>query len=332
MAESGLRATGPVAPVTSGMRVWNASLSGERVAFDTNFPQVNLMRANADTSRAQLTGKPVPFTSDDAVNFVPAIVEDAHTALYYSTRNGVGEVIRRDMKTGQETALPIPLTGRMDLSASPDGRWVAWSDGHDSIYYSPVANFQAAKLCETCGFPVGWLPGGSSLLISTRRDGRGALIRHDVQSNERQLILQDEGHGKAYPVARSARVSPDGKWLAFLWGEMGAETFRIYIAPLDRQTPLEQKHWVFVLEERFWGNFGWSPGGQWLYFARQGGRDLAAIPLNPQTKYPTGPPVNVHRLPENHFFESGLTVLRDSIVYSEMTPPESNIWLQDLRR
>jgi hypothetical protein len=274
------------------------------------------------------------LTFDEAYNFVTAFVEDGRTAFYYSTRNGKGQVIRRDMKTAQEIALPIPITPRGDLSASPDGRWVAWSDGRpEGIYYSPVVNFQAAKLCEACGFPVGWLPGTRSLLISTRSEGRGALIRHDVQSHEHQLILQDEDRGNAGPVARSARVSPDGKWLAFLWGVMGAPTYRIYIAPLGEQIPVEQKHWVFVLEERFWGGFEWSPNGQWLYFARTGGRDLVAIPLNPQTKYPTGPPVNVYQLPKNHSFAPGLAVSRGSIIYPEYSRAEiSNIWLQDLRR
>ena len=116
---------------------------------------------------------------------------------------------------------------------SPDGRRVLFSSGRvlpHSLYEQPVDGSGAAvKLLEPTG--VGIREG-----VYTP-DGRSIVYRVDTQGSDRDILqLPLEGDRTPMPLVvgpaddKQPRVSPDGRWLAYVSDESGRE--EVYVRPL----------------------------------------------------------------------------------------------------
>ena len=116
---------------------------------------------------------------------------------------------------------------------SPDGRRILFSSGRvlpHSLYEQPVDGSGAAvKLLEPTG--VGIREG-----VYTP-DGRSIVYRVDTQGSDRDILqLPLEGDRTPMPLVvgpaddKQPRVSPDGRWLAYVSNESGRE--EVYVRPL----------------------------------------------------------------------------------------------------
>ena len=97
------------------------------------------------------------------------------------------------------------------------------------------------------------------------------------------------------PLVR-ARFSPDDRWISF--GETtGPGRSRVEIAPFAAGTVPSRDRWIAVTDdESFHDKPVWSPDGNLLYFTsdRDGFRCIWAQRLDPKTKRPVGPPLQIY--------------------------------------
>jgi dipeptidyl aminopeptidase/acylaminoacyl peptidase len=140
---------------------------------------------------------------------------------------------------------------------------------------------------------------------------------------------------------KSARISPDGRWLAFHL-DRGLDGKQIFVAPFRNAARIEEADWIPITEpggndEEVW----WSPNGRYLYFlsARDGWHCVWAREFDP------GSPRNTHQATAiQHFHHSRLTPLsfiRRTLVYAglsaahdrlvlSLTEITSSVWVADV--
>jgi hypothetical protein len=96
-------------------------------------------------------------------------------------------------------------------------------------------------------------------------------------------------------VAR-ARFSPDDRWISF--GELtGPGQSRVGIMPFAERTVFSPDQWIAVTDDKSLHDKPvWSPDGNLLYFTsdRDGFRCIWAQRLDPKTKRPVGPPLDIY--------------------------------------
>jgi hypothetical protein len=141
----------------------------------------------------------------------------------------------------------------------------------------------------------------------------------------------------------SARVSPDGRWIAFHL-DRGWDGKQLFVAPFRDAAQINEADWIPVTEpgdvnQEVW----WSPNGRYLYFLadRDGWRCVWAQKLDSRTGKPIGPAVAV-----SHFHQArltplsfvwrspsyvGLSVARGHLVLS-LAEIASNTWIGHLNR
>jgi Tol biopolymer transport system component len=114
---------------------------------------------------------------------------------------------------------------------SPDGRWVAWSTNREDGQRAIVR-----KRADGSGSEEELWSGPAHVHISEYTpDGRTLLFEQAVDANFDVWLLPLDPVGPARPVVRSpfneigARLSPDGRWLAYESNESG--TGQIYVQP-----------------------------------------------------------------------------------------------------
>jgi serine/threonine protein kinase len=235
---------------------------------------------------------------------------DAHTSLsadgklvFISARSGNRDVWMKDLVSGAETALTASPAIKEQPEITADGARVAYivlEGSNWSIYQIASGGGVPEKLCDDCGRPWDWSPDGRRLLYlipegATTVPGLSFGIV-DVPGGAKSIYLQ---HPR-YSVAR-ARFSPDGRWISFTvfaaTPNADAALNRIVIAPFhDRSGPLESE-WIVVAEEpTALDKARWSPDGNLLYYVSEadGFRCIRARRLDPTTKMPIGPPIDVY--------------------------------------
>jgi Tol biopolymer transport system component len=149
------------------------------------------------------------------------------------------------------------------------------------------------RVCEDCGRPWDWSPDGSKLLYlieeGVRQPGLAAGVV-DVATREKTVYLEHP----SYSLAR-ARFSPDGRWVSFT--AISRANKRIVIAPVASHRVAREEQWITIAEEAtVVDKSRWSPDGNLLYFISEadGYRCIRARRLDPATKRPVGPPIDVY--------------------------------------
>ncbi len=292
---------------------------------------------NAESGRAN--GDAERMTDEASDQMSPSISADGKRVVFLSARHPAQiQAYQRDLVTGRETLVSAPDQTTNRIKISRDGRTAYYRvlEGPEprlqAIYSADLLTGQSARVCRDCGAPTGVSP-----------DGR--LVIYETGSTPARLAVLRVDSGKSWEFARhshygmqSARVAPDGRWIAF-HVDRGWEGKQIFIAPFRDAATIRESEWIPVTEpggvdQEVW----WSPNGNDLYFLsdRDGHRCVWVQALDSHTRKPRGPAVAIR-----HFHEArltplsfawrapsyvGLSVAKDRLVLS-LTEISSNIWV-----
>jgi imidazolonepropionase-like amidohydrolase/Tol biopolymer transport system component len=249
-----------------------------------------------------LDGKPARrLLKGDAWECEPSLAPDGRQLAFVRGHQGKRELRVVELESGNERML-------MDLGSDSWARFLNWSgDGKRLVFQksiglqSPfelvavsVSDGKLEKLASAVG---NWssrphfTPEGDAIYFTSRIDGPGSLYR---------LPLKDKGKPDAVTrLARhlsSARVSPNGKWLAF------RRNSEIWAAPLGAD-PVEEKN-VRRLSPEGGATFGFTPDSSAVIYSvgnrvwRQplDGGKVQEMPVRLDWRCPTPPPLLLRRV------------------------------------
>lgn len=132
-----------------------------------------------------------------------------------------GKLSRLDLATGQETELYTAGGGQRGTDISPDGRWLAFYQGKDSLVVMPsvggelreVVHLNKNEVNNTQLSFVRWTPDGDYLLFSKRGS---QMWKVNAESGVQQQI------GPAIKGLVGASMHPDGRQIAFTVEKSGS--------------------------------------------------------------------------------------------------------------
>lgn len=179
-----------------------------------------------------------------------------------------------DLKRG--TTVKLEGTGLMEVSSltwTPDGRQLTVSGpvagrGRWGVY---LKNVDGSGKPEPLVAPenieihlAGWTPDGQTLIAFGGRPGQSTMEIMRVQRGKAREVIHSEPGALS-----SARVSPDGRWLAY--DSTATGVFEVYVLPLSGQggrVPVTAAGGTMPF---------WSPDGRELLFRRD--RAVLAVPV-----------------------------------------------------
>jgi Tol biopolymer transport system component len=244
-----------------------------------------------DANQATVGGKLQPLTNDSAKATLPALAADGSKMVYISSKSGKRDIWVSDPNGKADEA----VTAFRDIGyrplLSPDGKrlvFPVFENRRCLVALQSLSPPSPPLLLKGCFSIWDWSPDGASLL--TFHPGLAKTVDlMKISTGDRQTVL-------SHPISNlfGARLSPDGRWIAFGAGATGARA-RLYIAPL-RSSPPPEREWIAVDAEGA-GEPAWSPDGSVLYFRskRDGFHCIWAQKLGPG-KQPAGAPIAILHL------------------------------------
>jgi Tol biopolymer transport system component len=302
---------------------------GVRVVFASLKGNWDIWSLPLDANRALVKGPLQRITDEETMETVPAISEDGRKLMYTSNRGGSSNVWARDLASGKEARVNT-TPGASFSCISRDGRRVIYTQapagpqGLRQVYM--VAEGDPVLVCNDCFVPT-----------SMTRDGEMLIDENHPPSLRVVMTARKEGV-TILKGAYAGRLSPDERWIAFHTIPR-IDARQVYVAPFRGPVPIEQKEWIPVTDGRGMERYAaWSPDGNTLYFLseRDGFRCIRAQRLDPVSKHPVGPPLDIY-----HFHQArrslasgdpvniGFQVAVDKAVFA-LLETTGSIWLTDL--
>lgn len=319
----------------AGMDVDPSVSSGGRVIFAGLASQLNLWQTALDANTGRVIGEMQPLTSGRGASIEPALTADGRKLAFISgPRTGRGRIQIMDLDSGKKAAISAGAAPFQRYPAfSPDGTRVAFVGAPFServeLYVVPAEGGVAEKICEGCGLAPAWSSDGSRIAYDFGLPRYVGLF--DLATGRRTRILSHPKYGVLQP-----QISPDGGWIAFALVD-GPWRTRLMIARFDGAKAAPESDWIPVT-----GGSGfdvrprWSPDGNLLYFTsdRDRFRCIWAVRLDPATKRPLGPVLDVHHLHNPRLLLSdppylGFSVARDKMAFN-LTERTGNLWMFQL--
>jgi serine/threonine-protein kinase len=227
-----------------------------------------LLAVPVDAKNARTTGAPMPLIDGVVVgeNGAANAALSRSGSLVYSAGTELGRVVLADESGGAPRPVIDNLRVYWGPRFSPDGKRIAvalGTHGKTDVWMYDLASRTLERVTsEGTNDSPEWSPDGKSLLFYSRRAGEGSLWRQPANGNgAAQLVVPHasegvftpDGHGIVFsrnlkvwyrsdgdttpkPVAVAAatqvaaRVSPDGRWVAYSSDESG--TAQVYVRPL----------------------------------------------------------------------------------------------------
>ncbi len=320
------------------------SLLGGTLAFTIASVMTNVWSVPLAADEARATGEPRRLIDGAFDHLSPSISLGGETLVFLSARHGPRLLAaKKDLSGASETILSAPgqTTNRLKISA--DGRTAYYRvlEGPEpqlqAIYSADLATGRSTRVCPDCGAPTHVSPDGRLVIFETgSTPTRLAAVK--VDTGQKWEFASHPHHS-----LNSARVSPDGRWMAFHL-DRGWDGKQIFVAPFHDAAPIRESEWIPVTEagavsQEAW----WSPNGRYVYYLsdHEGWRCIWAQELDSKSRKPIGPPLAIHHFhqarltPLSFIWRSpqyvGLSVAPGHLVLS-LTEISSNIWVGDLQR
>lgn len=259
----------PVQLTSGGESAWLPRVGGQRLAFLSSRADMNLWSVTVDAARGAAAGPLRRLTRGTAPTGYLSITRDFRTLAYFSFRLGHGEIFLRDLETGSEKVLAHAPEGERGYPAiSPSGTQLAFGmrlpAGPEAprrpIFVACPGTGACRLLGDDCGGrPRQWLD--ERLLMMERFARLNSIAVIDTGTGaQRDLITS------ADRSITNARVSPDGRWIAFEASPPG-EPASVFVARM-REQPISESEWMVV--ERCASHPFWSATGTMLYYTPTG--------------------------------------------------------------
>lgn len=143
---------------------------------------------------------------------------------------------------------------------SPDGDWIAFlasGNGNDALYRQRSDGYIQPLFMADGRAPEGWYKGEVLAFITLTGDRDYGISLLDISTKKVTRLIDLPGSEQ-----HSSRISPDGKWLAYVSNETGRQ--EVWLEPL----PQTGKR--FQLTKQGGRHPVWSPDGAKLYFEQDG--------------------------------------------------------------
>ena len=171
----------------------------------------------------------------------------------------------RNLENGSDAMIEgEPGVNRGFPAISPSGQRLAYSavvpgpPVQRPLFLTSIAGGETRLVRNDCGGrPRLWLD-EQTLLIETFGSGLNAFLIVDMRDGAQRPLLSAATRKVSNP-----RISPDGRWLAFDATQPGGSP-RIAIAPLRRDTPVQESEWIVIRESA--SHPFWSRDGRVLYY------------------------------------------------------------------
>ena len=323
---------GPAEAITSGpgMKVFPAVATDGRVVFTNMTAAITTWSVPARADEAAVSGEAGRLTQDLMQKFSPTIARDGSKAAFVAfggARQSRLDVRVKDLRTGQETSIPMRGVILGGTVISPDGTHLAYRDieeGKTRTYILAPGASAGREICTGCTL-LGFFPGNDFAVTQLNPRSLGKM---DLRTGEMSpfFSVRDER-------LLDACLSPDGKWLAWLGGlPDGRVVFRV--SPVGGP-PGDPRETVTLGEaDHYLGSPAWSPNGRWLYYLSEKTvrAALMAWELDARTKKPIGSAREVYAPAEarnmmNYPMGNGrIGVAADRIIFT-VTEVAGNIYL-----
>ena len=210
-------------------------ITGLPGAFSTRIAYVTVKReGKTTTSRLQVSDtdgyNPQTLLTSDQPIMSPAWSPDGSQLAYVSFESGQAEIFTHDIRTGvRKSRSKFPgLNG--SPAWSPDGKKLAVTlskDGNPDIYVLELGTGKLQRLTRHWSIDTEavWLPDGKSIIYTSSRSGKPQLYLQAATPGAKPKRLTYEGNYNA-----SASISPDGKSVAYVFGE--GNVYRIALMEL----------------------------------------------------------------------------------------------------
>jgi TolB protein len=328
-----LRVSGPPERITfgSGLEALPTGSTNGKIAFTQVQQDRNIFELRLDPRTGLATGDPTRLTTAQSRDTGSDVTPDGNRLVYISNRDSALDLWALDLKTGKESNLSNDPAQQWLPVLSPDGEQVAYlsfEDDKPAIYQRPFAGGVGRPLCADCGWPRSWSADGRFLLFE--RGDPLSIHALEVATGQHAPILSGTG------ALSAARISPDGKWVAF---RASGNEAGLRIAPFRGGEAVPETEWIALPPDNSVNLPAWSADGGTLYFTsgRAGTPDIWMQRLEPSTKRPAGEAQVVRRFPFMRYSirlmdekERRLAVTQDRLVFP-MSDLAGSIWLMEPR-
>ena len=240
-----------------------ATAGAGRVAFVSAHPDHNLWSVAIDPSTGAAHGAVRRLTRGPGYVGNLSVSRDGRALAYFAARrSGVGPLLR-NLETDTETAFAAPEefgypaispTGRqLALSARPPGPRAV-----RPIFVAQLADGTVRKLGDDYGGrPCEWMD-ERYLLVERFGSRLHAVALLDTTSGEQRALLA----AADYSIS-NARVSPDGRWIAFDATRVGRPP-SVVVAPMRDREAVALDDWTII--DGAASHPFWSADGALLYY------------------------------------------------------------------
>jgi Tol biopolymer transport system component len=154
--------------------------------------------------------------------WTPRVAADGWTVVHGSSGSGGSTLWTTDLRTGTSRQLTDGRDDANDPQWSPDGRLLAYSvqrPGGKRVVVRPAAGGPARTLAAADGnwFATDWLPNARALLATADRAGSFDVVVLPADGRPARPYAATSAH------ERAARISPDGRWVAYQSNESGRD-------------------------------------------------------------------------------------------------------------
>ena len=252
--------------------------------------QYRFIAASLRLSESETSAKPVFASAGSYLQ--PYVAGGGSAAIAVSDRSGQMDDWRKDFATGVEHAITATQAVERSplLSADASLLFFGVREPEYAMYRMKIQGGTPEKICADCGMLTD-VSADSRLVLFEKGPPYVAAVLNTLSGRSSTVATHPGG-------VYWARLSPDGKWIAF-HAPLGGAHLALVVAPLKGESLIPQSAWIPLTrgESADWGPV-WSANTNTVYFMsdRDGSRCLWQLAVDSRTKAPVGSPAPVRHL------------------------------------